>query len=174
MQTKRTVIIGAILLSIMVAVVIVLFCNREILREGISLSLQEDFKIKESLGQVFLLSKEDNAQTVSLNVTVTSMSMPCEGEIALTEIFGEKAIIIDSMKYQSVYATEDGVIESCDDNKITLRHNDGKLSSYYGVGCLCSKGDRVTKGESIGYAKGEISYKLYENCVALDPLEYLS
>ncbi len=174
MQTKRTVIIGAVLLTAMLIVTAVLFYNREALSEAMAVSLQEDFKIKESLGQVFFLEETGRSETVSSSVTVTSMAMPCDGEITLTEILGEKSIIIDSMKYQSVYATQDGVIESCDNNKITLRHNDGKLSSYFGVGSLCSIGDKVEKGESIGYAKGEISYKLYENCIALDPLEFLS
>ncbi len=171
MQTKRTVIIGTILLSLIICI---LFINREALKEGITVSLQEDFKIKESLGQVFFLEGETESQAVSSNITVSAMSMPCDGDITVTELYGEKAIIIDSIKYQSVYATADGIIEKSEDGKITLRHYDGKLSSYYGVGALCSTGDKVKKGESIGYAKGRVTYRLYDNCVSLDPLNYLS
>lgn len=148
--------------------------NAETLRNGIEISLQEDFKIKESLGQVFFLQKDEDAHTVSSNVAVTSMKIPCEGEISQKELFGEVCIVICCDEFASVCATENGVIESCGDGRITLRHDDGKLSTYFGAVCLLSKGQRVLKGENIGFAQSEITYKLYENCVALNPLDYLA
>ncbi len=146
----------------------------ETLKKGIEISLQEDFKIKETLGQVFFLDEEDKDTTVSSSVNITSMTMPCSGEFSLKEILGEKCIVIYCNAFESVCATADGKIESNENGKITIRHPDGKLSSYYGVTCLLKCGEPVKKGDTVGYAKGEMTYKLYENCVALDPLEYLN
>lgn len=148
--------------------------NAEVLRKGIEISLEEDFKIKESLGKVFFLDKNDETQTVSSQVEITTMEIPCNVEFRQKEILGEKCIVFHCTKYESVNATADGVIEYCENSKISLRHSDGKLSTFYGVVCLLKQGDKVALGENIGYAEGEVTYKLYENCIALDPLEYLS
>ena len=148
--------------------------NGETLKKGIEISLQEDFKIKETLGQVFFLDEEDKDTTVSSSVNITSMSMPCSGEFSLKEVLGEKCIVIYCDSFENVCATANGKIESNENDKVTIRHPDGKLSSYYGVTCLLKNGEAVKKGDTVGYTKGKIVYKLYENCVALDPLEYLN
>ena len=151
------------------------FCkNAEFFKNGIEISLQEDFKIKETLGQVFFLDKEKEDIKVSSSVQITSISLPCKGEIEQKEILGEKCIVIHSKKFESVKASNDGIIETVGNDRIAIRHYDGKLSHYYGAVCLLKKGESVKKGESIGYAKGNITFKLYENCVALNPMEYLS
>lgn len=164
---------GFFIILLLVAGIFLISQNSETLKKGIEISLQEDFKIKESLGQIFLIDNENKDITVSSLITVTSISLPCQGEIEQQEILGEKSIVVHCKKFESVCATADGVIESCENDKMTLRHNDGKLSYYYGAVCLLKKGDKVEKGESIGYAKGNVTYKLYENCVALNPMEYL-
>ncbi len=164
-----------ILIAVLLVGVFVFFSkNIEFLKNGIQISLQEDFKIKESLGKVFFLDNESGEITASSSVSVTSISLPCSGEIEQKEILGEKCIVIYSKKFESVCATADGVIESAENDKITIRHSDGKLSHYYGAVCLLKKDEKVKKGESIGYANGNVTYKLYENCIALNPLEYLS
>lgn len=172
MFKKLMVFFSAVVLFM--GVFIVFFKNAELLKNGIEISLQEDFKIKETLGQVFFLDNEKEDTPVSSSVEITSISLPCSGEIEQKEILGEKCIVIHSEKFESVNATNDGIIENIENDKITIRHNDGKLSHYYGTVCLMKKGDSVRKGESIGYAKGNVTFKLYENCVALDPMEYLS
>ncbi len=174
MSLKKRKVAVFMLLTLIVVWLIILFGKSETVRNGVEISLQEDFKIKETLGQVFFLEKDEKDKAVSSNITVTSMSMPCKGEIFKTDVLGETCIIIYCDEFENICATADGVIENCENGKITLRHDDGKLSSYYGAVCLLRKGERVFKGDNIGYAKSEITYKLYENCIALDPLEYLN
>lgn len=170
---KRTVAITLLAVFLLIGIFIAFDKNAETIRNGIKISLQEDFKIKETLGQVFFLDKDEEDISVSSNITVTSFSMPCKGEISKKEILGEPCIVIYCDEFESVLATANGVIENCGDDKISIRHDDGKLSNYFGAVCILPKGKRVSKGENIGYAKSEITYRLYENCVALDPLDYL-
>ena len=170
----KNVIAVFLIVALVIGAVFVIGNNAEFFKNGIEISLQEDFKIKETLGQVFFIDKDKDDTTVSSSVEITSISLPCSGEIEQKEILGEKCIVIHSKKFESVCASNDGIIENAENDKITIRHNDGKLSHYYGAVCLLKKGDIVKKGESIGYAKGNVTFKLYENCVALNPMEYLA
>jgi len=167
---KRYIVIALILLVILTVII----KNGKNLKEGIEISLQEDFKIKESLGQVFFLEKQPESTAVSGEISVTSMILPCNGELTQKEILGEKCIVISSDMFEGVYATADGVIENAENSKITIRHYDGTLSSYYGATALVKKGESVKKGDTVGYSKGELIFKLFKNCVSIDPLEYMS
>lgn len=145
------------------------------IKNAIMVSLEEDFKIKESLGQIFLVEKEEDSVSASTNITVSALISPsATGKITLEQVLGQPQINIECEKYSSILATGDGTIETVKDNKITLRHNDGKLSVYNNVSSLVKIGDRVKMGESIGYALGTVEFKLYENCIALDPMEFIS
>ncbi len=159
---------------ILIIIFVILLNNGAMLKEGIKVSLQEDFKIKESLGQLFFLEKTQEDASVSGNVNVTSLAMPCNGVVSQGEILGDKCITISTDMFEGVYATADGVIENAGNNKISIRHYDGKLSSYYGATCLLKQGEKVAKGDVIGYSKGDLIFKLYENCTCIDPMEYIN
>ncbi len=142
-------------------------------RKAISISLEEDFKIKESLGKVFFAAKDEDSVSASTMVDIISLGSPGE-ECVLENILGEPCLKINSGKYSSVWATEDGVIESVSENRMTLRHYDGKLSEYKNVCAIKKEGEKVYKGDSIGYITGDAIYKLYENCKTLNPGDYIS
>lgn len=142
------------------------------LRGGIKQSLDEDFKIKESLGQIFLVKSGDETTEASSNVTVEGLYMPAVGEKCYETFAGEPVMTVDAVKFAGVYAVSDGIIEDADETRISLRHSDGKKSVYTGAFATVKKGDKVVKGDSIGYAEGKISYRLYSSCVAVDPKEY--
>ncbi len=142
-------------------------------KKGIAFSLEEDFKIKESLGQVFFMdSSEDIAASGS--VSITKLIAPADCEMRAEAVFGETVIVLDCNEFSELMAVADGVIEVCEKDRFTLRHNDGKLSVYSGATGLYRIGDRVKQGTVIGYTNGEAYYKLYENCIAVNPFEYMS
>lgn len=142
-------------------------------RNAIEFSLEEDFKIKESLGKVFFAQKEEDSVSASTDITVSSLSLPSENCV-LDFSLGEPYLKIVCSKYSSVVATGDGVIESVSQNRVTIRHYDGKLSEYKNVCAILKKGEKVNKGDSIGYSLGDSVYKLYENCEPLNPEDYIS
>ncbi len=174
-MSKRALIIGIAFLMICSALFIT-FGKSSIartLREGIEMSLDEDFKIKESLGQVFLMQNDGDSVSVSGNVTVSHMIMPVKGEAETVTDMGEYCMNIKCKKFAGVCAVTDGTVEHCDGESISLRHRDGKKSVYKGVGALCKEGQDVLQGDIIGYAKTDVCFKLYENCISLDPSEYI-
>lgn len=141
------------------------------LREGVRLGIEDDFKIRESIGKVFLIDAE---VPVSGGVSVESLILPVNADFKEQTVLGDKVICFETERLAPVFAVADGKIENITDEKITLRHNDGMLSVYNGAGCLLSKGATVKRGEHIAYSEGKITYKLYDNCVAVDPLLYIS
>lgn len=142
------------------------------LREGISMSLDEDFKIKESLGKILLVEDKNESVAVSGNVEILTMAYPVNGEMSKKENMGEECLVFDCRKFSGVRAVADGTVEKCEKDKITLRHGDGKLSVYTGVGCLCREGQNVSKGDIVGYAKEDVVYRLYDKCNSIDPSIY--
>ena len=142
-------------------------------RNAISFSLEEDFKIKESLGKVFFVEKEEDSVNVSANITVSTLSLPSEN-CSLDFYLGQPYLKIECSKYSSIVATGDGIIESISNNRVTIRHYDGKLSEYKNVCAILKTGEKVIKGDSIGYSIGNSTYKLYENCKTLNPEDYIS
>ncbi len=174
-MTKRALFIGIALLMIFSALFIT-FGNSDIartLRSGIEMSLDEDFKIKESLGQLFLMQNDGDAISVSGNVTVSHLIMPVAGEVNADTDMGEYCLNIKCRKFAGVCAVADGIIERCEKEAVAIRHSDGKKSVYKGIGALCKEGQEVLQGDIIGYAKSNVCYKLYENCIALDPSLYI-
>ena len=174
--TKRTAAIAVILLLLFAALYIAFGKGTaaQRLRQEISMSIEEDFKIKESLGQVFLVQGEETSQEVNgSNVTVTGLIRPADGYLHKVDAVTETYLEIECDRFNGVYAVADGQIESCDGNRITLRHNDGKLSVYTGCGSLTGEGKQVRQGDVIGYVDGLLTYRLYENCVALNPMDYI-
>jgi hypothetical protein len=172
MSKRKSIIIACVLLLTVLTVVILKGEAGAKLKEAVAYSLQEDFKIKESLGQIFLVEKDKESVSVSGTTTVTSLEKPVDAIFTVDRSLGEPVYEFECEKYVGIKATEDGAIESADGNRVTLRHNDGKLSVYYNAVSYYRVGDKVKKGESIGYANGNLNYKLYENCIALDPGEY--
>ncbi len=142
------------------------------LRNGITESLEEDFKIKESLGQVFFANNEENSVTASANVTVTSLTVPAKGEYVFCDEMGESTVRVYAKKYSNVVACGDGTVESVEKDRITLRLKDGKLAVYGGVGALKKENDEVKCGETVGYARDNVELSLYENCVLLNAREF--
>lgn len=173
---KRTAAIAVILLILFAALYIAFGKGVEAqrLRQGISMSLEEDFKIKESLGQVFLVQGEEGSQEVnSGNVSVTGLIRPADGYIHEVSAANEAYLEVECGRFNGVYAVADGKVESCENGRITLRHSDGKLSVYSGCGSLTGQGKQVKQGDVIGYVDGLLTYRLYENCVALNPMDYI-
>lgn len=142
------------------------------LRNGISHSLDEDFKIKESLGQIFFAKNENESVAASSNATVSAMAIPAKGEYEFCEEMGKNKLKIYANKYSNVVACNDGIIESVDKNHISLRLADGKLAVYSGIGSLKKENDNVKKGDSIGFAKENVEVTLYENCILLNAGEF--
>ncbi|MBE7092782.1 MAG: M23 family metallopeptidase [Clostridiales bacterium] len=177
MKKQNIIGITALFLIICLSIFVVFSENSAAknIKGAINMSLEEDFKIKESLGQIFFVENEDDSVSASTSVTVSDLISPsATGKITQKLVLGQPQIIIECEKYSSILATGDGIIESVSSDRITLRHYDGKLSEYKNVGSVVKKGDKVKMGESIGYAKDAVEYKLYENLIAIDPLEYIS
>lgn len=175
-KTKYTVITAIILLFVFACVYVALgkgTAAKE-LRSGIKQSLEEDFKIKESLGQIFLVKKDGEIKEASSNVTVEGLYSPATGEKCFETFAGEPVMTVNAVKFAGVYAVSDGIIEDAGETRISLRHSDGKKSVYTGVRATVQKGDSVKKGDSIGYAEGKISYRLYSSCIAVDPQQYFN
>ncbi len=174
---NKTILGVATLILLCVLVLFVIFSDNHSakkIKNAISVSLNEDFKIKESLGKVFFVEQEEDSVSASTSVTVTAFCSPSStGTIQREVDSGQPMIKILCDKYSSIVATQDGVIESVSDNRITLRHYDGKLSEYKNVGSIVKKGEKVNMGDSIGYAKATVEYKLYKNLIPLDPTEYI-
>lgn len=173
-HAKRTIVIALFLLTAVFAVFVVFSSTKtaQALRDGVKMSLEEDFKIKESLGKVFFVQNKDDSQEVSGTVNVVRFAAPATGRCeSLND--GEPFFRYENGRYNGIYAVNDGIIESCENEKITIRHKDGKLSVYYGCTALVKKGSSVKKGEVIGYSGETMEYKLYQNCVALDPAIYI-
>lgn len=175
-HVKRTAVI-AVLLLVLFAGLYIAFGKgiaAQRLRQGISMSLEEDFKIKESLGQVFFVQGEKDSQEVNGgNVSVTGLVRPADGYLHEVNAANEAYLEVECGRFNGVYAVAGGTIESCENGRITLRHSDGKLSVYSGCGSLTGQGKKVRQGEVIGYADGLLTYRLYENCVALNPMDYI-
>ncbi len=177
MKKHSLIWISVSLILCIIAVFVIFSDSRgaEKIKSAIEMSLEEDFKIKESLGKVFFVEKQDESVSASTSVTITSLISPsATGLINSKTVLGQPLIEIDCQKYSSILATGDGIIESIKENKITLRHNDGKLSVYSNVSSLVKTGEKVKMGDSIGYALGKVEYTLYSNCIQLDPMEYIS
>lgn len=177
MKKQNLLWISAFLIMCIFALFVIFSDNAGALKikNAIVFSLEEDFKIKESLGQLFLVEQQEDSVSASTNVNVSAFISPsATGKINSKNVLGRPQIEIECEKYSSILATGDGTIETVKENKITLRHSDGKLSVYNNVSSLVKAGDTVKKGDSIGYALGNVEYKLYENCIALDPMEYIS
>ncbi len=171
---KRKIIIVCLIGAIILSVIVFKSGTGIKLKEAINYSLQEDFKIKESLGQIFLIEDEGESTSVSGDILVSSINKPVDAVYSVNRTYGEVQYVFECERYVSIKATADGKIEGADGEKVTLRHSDGKLSVYYNATCYLRQGDQVKKGECIGYANGNITYKLYDNCVALDAGEYFS
>ena len=144
------------------------------LRQGIAESLREDFRIKESLGQLFLMEHEKTSAQVSGEATVMTLKRPAEGTTEAITVCGDPCWYITCGRFNAVCAVADGVIETVGDGRLTLRHTDGKLSVYQFVSPLCAQGQRVYAGETVGYVEETLCYRLLENCVALDPADYIA
>jgi hypothetical protein len=174
MLKRKIIIIACVFLFLTLIVFVVESGFGGKIKEAMAYSIQEDFKIKESLGQIFLIEKNTESVNVSGTTAVTSLERPVDGVFCVNRSLGEPVYEFDCEKYVGIKATADGKIECAEDDRITLRHNDGKLSVYYNAVSYLRVGDTVKKGESIGYANGNLNYKLYENCIALDPGEYFT
>ncbi len=173
---KQNILWIALLIILILVAFFVAFSKSESakkVRGAISFSLEEDFKIKESLGKVFFIEENEDSVNASTNITISSFCLPGENCV-LDFSLGEPYLKILCSKYASVLATGDGVIESVTENRITIRHYDGKLSEYKNVCAILKKGEKVLQGDSIGYSLGESVYKLYENCKPLNPEDYIS
>ena len=165
-KTKYTVITAIILLFVFACVYVALgkgTAAKE-LRSG----------IKQSLGQIFLVKKDGETKEASSNVTVEGLYSPATGEKCFETFAGEPVMTVNAVKFAGVYAVSDGIIEDAGETRISLRHSDGKKSVYTGVRATVQKGDSVKKGDSIGYAEGKISYRLYSSCIAVDPQQYFN
>ena len=173
-KTKYTVIAAAVILAVVFSLYIAFgrgTAAKE-LRNGIGHSLDEDFKIKESLGQIFLVKNGNETTEASSNVTVDGFYPPAVGKKSYETFAGEPVMTVNAVKFAGVYAVCDGQIEDADEKRISLRHSDGKKSIYIGVCATVKKGDTVRRGEPIGYAWGKINYRIYSACVAVDPKQY--
>lgn len=176
-STKITVATGILLLFITATVYIVFSksSSAQEIRYGISQSIDEDFKIKESLGQVFFVKSEENAQQVSSNVTVQGKILPAEGEISYKVENGEKIAVFKCEKYSDVFAVESGNLEKSENGRVTVRHEDGSKSVYTGVHLIKKEGEKVCIGEKIGYAIKQVEFKAYgRGCKVIDVEEYFS
>lgn len=173
-KTKYTVITAIVLLFVMFFTYAAFGKGSEELRKGIKQSLDEDFKIKESLGQIFLVKNGTDTKEASSSVTVDGLYCPALGEKSFEAFAGEPSMTVNSCKFAGVYAVSDGTVEAADENRISLRHSDGIKSVYTGVCASVKKGDSVKRGESVGYAQGKITYRLYSSCTALDPQDYFN
>ncbi len=176
-STKITVATGVLLLFI-TATVYIAFSKSESAQEiryGISQSIDEDFKIKESLGQVFFVKSEENVQQVSSNVSIQGKILPVEGEISYKLENGEKIALFNCEKYSDVFAVESGTLEKWEKGRITLRHSNGSKSVYTGVHSIKKTGEKVYGGEKIGYAIKQVGFKAYGRCcTVIDTEEYFS
>jgi len=171
---QKTAIIGAILLIIMLTLYIIFGSGTgaQAIRNGITQSVEEDFKIKESLGQLFFAEGKADAKAVSGQIQIASLCMPVQCDYELNEAYGQKNVTFHCKRLSRIVAVCDGTVEACEENMLCLRHSDGKKSVYSGIGLLVKEGQSVSAGEIIGYAEGTLSYSLYESCVALNPLDY--
>ena len=174
---KKQSILWAMLLFVLILLAFFIAFSKsdgaQNIRDAVEFSLEEDFKIKESLGKVFLVQNEEDSVSASTDITVSSFLKPSENYMLGFEL-GEPCLKIVCDKYASIQATGDGVVESVTKTRVTIRHYDGKLSEYKNVCALLKEGEKVLAGDSVGYSLGESSYKLYENCIALNPKEYIS
>ncbi|MBR2860957.1 MAG: hypothetical protein IKB86_03875 [Clostridia bacterium] len=173
-QHKQIISIALVLLTAFIGLYVA-FGSGEFaqnVKYAVEMSLEEDFKIKESLGQVFLAQKNQDSQQVSGSATVLTLKRPMEIEPELIDYLGDKALKFNCEKYAAVSSSGAGKIETVENNRITVRHYDGKLSIYSNVGSLVRAGDTVEQGECIGFAKEDVIFRLSENCVFLNPLDY--
>lgn len=178
MYSTKITVATAILLLCITATAFIMFSksnSAQEIRYGISQSIDEDFKIKESLGQVFFVENSEDTQSVSANITVQGKVLPANGEIIFNTVNGEKIAVINCEKYSNIYAVENGNIENAEKGTVTIRHNDGSKSVYTGVRLNKKKGDTVFKGEKIGYSIKEIEFKMYGRaCTVIDLEEYFA
>lgn len=140
------------------------------IRQGVRSSLEEDFRIKESLGELFFAQKKQDSVATNAQTAIVSLLTPAQGEMRATE--ESTGAVFACKRFSAVLATADGVIESVDDTRLTLRHADGKLSVYQNVGTLWQAGKNVKRGDTVGYATGEVIFRLYVGGVPLDPRPY--
>lgn len=167
--------IGLVLAGVLVlAVLLGIGKTADGLRQGIAESLREDFRIKESLGQLFLMEREKPAAPASGQAEMTALIRPAQGETEAITVCGDPCWYITCGRFNAVCAVADGVIETVGEGRVTLRHTDGKLSVYQFVTPLCAAGQRVLAGETVGYVEETLCYRLLENCVALDPADYIA
>ena len=177
-NSKITVISGAVILALIVLAAIVLGNGKGIslIKYGVAQSIEEDFKIKESLGKLFFAQKDDESVQASGSVTISSFTSPVKnGEFTLMETAGDKYLEIRVKRFSVLVASAEGYVEALDGDRAVVRHPDGKKSVYQGVKPLVRLGDKVEKGESLCYAVSDkVVFRLYEDMAALDPFEYIA
>lgn len=138
------------------------------LRNGIQLSLEEDFKIKDSLGKVFFVDAEDDSQAASSNAVVNSYILPMDATWEKID----KNIEFYPQGYQSVFAVLDGYIEEISDESVKIKHTNGSLSEYFACRPLCKVGQNVCAGETIGYANEKMVFCFSQNGENIDLSDY--
>lgn len=134
------------------------------LRNGIQLSIEEDFKIKDSLGKVFFVDANVNSQVVSGTATVNAYITPMDAAWEKTD----KNVEFYPQGYQSVFAVLDGIVEEITYDSVKIKHNDGVISEYTFCKPLCKKGQSVSAGETIGYASETMTFSFYRNGEKID------
>lgn len=139
--------------------VVVCILYFEPVKQAVRYSLAEDFRIKESLGKLFLVEKAGPEATTVASAAVAQAAYRKENG----------ALVYACRQNEAVYAVSGGTVETVSQTAVTLRHGDGALSRYSGVGALCRAGEQVERGDVIGYALGEVTYRKYLHCRPVEP-----
>lgn len=135
------------------------------LRDGIQMSIEEDFKIKDSLGKVFFVeAQEEDSKQVSAGVTVNAFVKPID---ASWQKSGE-AIEFYPQKYQSVCAIAKGEVLLAQGESIKIKHSDGTISTYLSCKPLCKVGETVFSGKTIGYASEKMTLMVEKDGKKID------
>lgn len=134
------------------------------LRNGIQLSLEEDFKIKDSLGKVFFVEEQSDSQAVSGNASVITYLLPMDAAWEKTN----SAIEFYPQGYQSVFAVLDGCVEEITSDCVKIKHSNGSISEYVDCKPLCKIGQNISAGETIGYASEKMIFCFSQNGENID------
>lgn len=153
---SRAIAIAMVLLTVVFGAFVAFSSNKtaSALRNGIQMSIEEDFKIKDSLGKIFFVDAQEDSQAVSGNATVVSYFLPMDAEWKKS---GEQ-IEFYPQNYQGVVAVKDGFIEEITNESVTIRHEDGSISKYLLCKPLCKQNERVSGGQTIGYASEKMVF----------------
>lgn len=163
---SRAIAIAMVLLTVVFGA-FVAFSNSKTasaLRNGIQMSIEEDFKIKDSLGKIFFVDAQEESQAVSGNATVVSYFLPMD---AVWEKNGEQ-IEFYPQNYQGVVAVKDGFIEEITDESVIIRHEDGSISKYLSCKPLCKENEQVSGGQTIGYASEKMVFCHFKDGKTVD------